>query len=841
MGRTCRTVAVGLVFAAMLMVAPGTAQEDGDGTDIAYSKEIILPPDYDTFTPPAEVGGTYADPIFGTVVTRMTVHPADRRTMAEVTNSEISYFNYDGSIFIAGSEMGKGCLYDGRTGAAIKELPGAALRPWNVRWSTDPGKFYQYDANEVRLVNVDDLSATVLHKFDEYTQIGPAGGEGDVDDNCRYWCLDGGGRLFVYDLINDVKGPESPFVFDRSIDYASVTSSGEYVAVLWRTSGTQRYAGTELYDRDWNFVRQLLPWSSHSEFAYDQDHNEILVCAAAFKFDDFTKAAGVNPGDIISVRMSDGKVTRLLEMPKWSHQMYSACNTVTTPQYVYMSLVSRGYNPTETWFPYYGEILEVPTDGSQQIRRLLHHRSREMPGVSQKGTQPDFCINRQGDRIIYKSNYGTPYTDLYMFDVTPRETEEQAPAAPGEQAAAPAGLNPAAINSRGVLVPPEYGTWQPPRDVLASFLDPTFGTHLVRMTVATDAPSGMAEVTNSEISYFNADGTLVAATDERGWGYLYDGVTGAKVKEFGNGTMRPWWMRWSGDPRRFYKYEGNEIRLYNADDLSNEVVQRFGEYTEIGPAGGEGDLSDDRRFWALDGDGRELFVYDLVERKKGPVAPFPFDGKAIDYVAMTCSGDYVLVLWRQTGKERFNGTEVYDRDWNFQRQLAPYCPHLEPAYNGQGEEIIVCAAYHQNEEFLAGSGAQAGDIISIRLSDGKITPLLDMTQWTHQCYSACNSVTTPGYVYASLAGRGMDPSQNWWPYYGEIVEIPTDGSGQVRRLAHTRTDPQHGRFKADIDAKLCVNPQGTRIIFQSNVGQVKPDLYLLDIPPRDQTTPAPAQ
>lgn len=409
----------------------GTPPAPGDlPDDPMTSTACILPPDYDTFAPPAEVGATYTDPVFGTVVTRVTVALEDRRTAAEVTNSEPCYFNADGSLFIAGDEWGKGCLYDGRTGAVVQQLEGREFRPWNVRWSADPDYMYQYVGNELRRVNARDLTHEVVHAFDEYTEIGPAGGEGDVDDACRYWLLDGNGtEMFVYDFEENEKGPVSPFPVDfKAIDYATVTSSGEYVVVLWRARSLERYNGIELYDRDWNFQRQLVPWCTHIEFGFDENGDEILVTAADYGFPEFTSAAGVNPGDIISVRLSDGHIRRLLTMPKWCHAMYSSCNSPTTPGYVYVSFTDRGFDPTETWFPYYGEIIEIPTDGSEQIRRLLHHRSRELEGMSQKATQPDFCVNRQGDVIFFKSNQGQTKTDLYMFQVPPRQGPE-APAA----------------------------------------------------------------------------------------------------------------------------------------------------------------------------------------------------------------------------------------------------------------------------------------------------------------------------------------------------------------------------------------------------------------------------
>ncbi len=454
-------LAIVMVAGASWLYANGG---DGAAGDAMTSTAVIVPPDYATFQPPTEAGESYIDPVFGTKITRVTVQRPDRRTMAEVTNSEICYFSSDGSLFIAADEWGKGCLYDGRSGAVVRQLEGVEFRPWHVRWSADRDRFYQYVGREIRLVNAHDLTHEVLHSFDEYTEIGPAGGEGDVDDSCRYWCLDGDGReMFVYDLVERTKGPVSPFPVDfKAIDYATVTSSGDYVAVLWRANGYERYNGTELYDRNWNFQRQLAPWCHHVEFAYDGNGDEIMVCGAGFKAEEFTEPAGVNPGDIIAIRLRDGHVSRLLTMPKWCHQMYSTCNTLSTPQYIYMSLTDRGFDPTETWFPYYGEIIEIPTDGSERIRRLVHHRSHEVAGMSQKATQPDFCINRQGDRIFFKSNMGQMKTDLYMFEITPRDEGDRALAPP---AASEDGINWAHVLSTLTLIPPDWETWQPPREV----------------------------------------------------------------------------------------------------------------------------------------------------------------------------------------------------------------------------------------------------------------------------------------------------------------------------------------------------------------------------------------
>jgi hypothetical protein len=77
-------------------------------------------------------------------------------------------------------------------------------------------------------------------------------------------------------------------------------------------------------------------------------------------------------------------------------------------------------DPETTWHPFWGEILEIPTDGSGQIRRLVHHRTRSVPGRSTKYWQPDFVVNRQGTKIIYRSVYLSRNGDIFMFDVGDR-------------------------------------------------------------------------------------------------------------------------------------------------------------------------------------------------------------------------------------------------------------------------------------------------------------------------------------------------------------------------------------------------------------------------------------
>lgn len=418
------------------------------------SNATIIPPNYHTFAGPDKSGDSYVDPVFGTIVKRITDSGkwAPNGNGGEVANSEIAYFNIDDSFFmvseivkIDGNNRNANVLYDGRTGEFIKILGSDNLRPWWCRWAVadrykkngsyvhfDPVRhFYKYEGNEVRLYNVHNLSHVVLHKFTEYNEIGPAGGEGDISLDGRYWLLDGDDReLFLYDLIDDIKYPASTFDLGTlgsegsavGVDYGAVSALGNYIIVSWSYEASEdRYRGLELYDKNWKFIRQLHPEIGHWMRGIDAFGDEVIYCSAGFGVQEFWHRHNVDPGDYVSVRLKDGYVRKLLDLPKWARHIASAVSIWNNPNYTYVAYRACTADPAEFWAPYWGEIVEIPTDGSQKARRLVHHRTRKIDGQSQRFYQPDFNVNHAGNVIIYRSAYTHDYCDLYMFHFAPRE------------------------------------------------------------------------------------------------------------------------------------------------------------------------------------------------------------------------------------------------------------------------------------------------------------------------------------------------------------------------------------------------------------------------------------
>lgn len=415
---------------------------------------VIKPPALHTFNPPNGAGTTYIDLAFGTRITRITDNTSfDRFVLGGyLGNSEICYFNQDGSYFIA-AENDKtngritAYLYNGKTGEQIRAI--GHFEPYFIRWPlTDRYKknsayvrfetashFYKYDGNELQLWDVKTPGHfVVIRTFSEYTKIGPAGGEGDISHDGRYWVLDGDAtEMFVYDLVDDIKYPVSTFDVGSlgskgstvGVDYAAISPRGNYIILSWGTEAGagKRYAGIELYDKDWRFVRQLHPSIVHWDSGIDAFGDEVIYTVVTHDFPEVFEACGAVPGDIVSVRLADGFQRLLKHIPLWAHMTISACNSVTNGAYIYVSYQNRSDDPDKLWSPFWDEVIEIPTDGSQAVRRLLHHRSHYVPGQSAKYYQPDAMVNRQGSKLIYRSTHNTGIGDLYMIDINARAVD----------------------------------------------------------------------------------------------------------------------------------------------------------------------------------------------------------------------------------------------------------------------------------------------------------------------------------------------------------------------------------------------------------------------------------
>ena len=156
------------------------------------------------------------------------------------------------------------------------------------------------------------------------------------------------------------------------------------------------------------------------------------------------------------------------------------------------------------------------------------------------------------------------------------------------------------------------------------FVDPTFGTCLVRVTDRTkdlsadDASTGMVNE-YARVQSFNADGSRLLAYSNDGWWYLYDAQTLEPLGELPLG-IEPRWD--AEDPALIYYNDEMRLMSYNVASGATAEIHNFaGDFPDQDLAAVwtkfEGRPSRDRRYWGLMAEDQEwlpvaFVVYDRL-------------------------------------------------------------------------------------------------------------------------------------------------------------------------------------------------------------------------------------
>ena len=399
--------------AAFLAVSPITL---ADVTDT----QSHPPPSYDTLEPPTK-GGTYTDPAFATSIKRLSdaMNSTDNASRGGLTSVATEYstaspFNSNNSrlILIHQSYFG---LYDG-SGNYVGDLPFAVNASTEPRWSrTDPNVLYYVKGNSLMKLDVASGAMSTVKTFSEYSKISGKG-ESDISRDGDHFVFAGDDRhVFVYEISSGTKGQAldtSGHAFDQL--YIAPNNS---VLVGWNASGSGRYNGVELFDRNMGFQRQLTHAIGHMHLTRDTNGDDVLVWTNS---DDAQPIANCQNG-IVKVRLSDARQTCLLQLD-WSLAVHITAGDGNGWAIVETYAPSNPFPQSSAWAPYTNEIVQVKLDGSE-TRRLLHHRSRPFDSYSY---QPKATVSRDGTKLAFTSNYYLPkllgypaqYTDAYLVTLS---------------------------------------------------------------------------------------------------------------------------------------------------------------------------------------------------------------------------------------------------------------------------------------------------------------------------------------------------------------------------------------------------------------------------------------
>jgi len=403
-------------------------------TSSSTSSSSVAPANYDSFQPPSGIGATYTDPDFGTVVKRLSdaMNMTDNAGHGGLTTVTTEYptaspFNRDNSRLILQHASYYG-LYDG-SGAYLRDLPFAVNASTEPRWSrTDPNTLFYVSGNSLMKLDVPSGSPSVVHTFSEYGTISGKG-ESDISRDGDHFVFAGDDRfVFVYEISSGAKGQ----VLDTAGHAFNnlYIASNNSVALGWIASGSGRYNGVELFDRNMNFQRQLTHAIGHMHLTTDTNGAEVIVWTNS---DDAQPIANCQNG-IVKVRLSDAQQTCLLQLD-WSLAVHITAADGNGWAFVETYAPSDPFPQSPAWAPYTNEILRVKLDGSQ-IERLVHHRSRPHDSYVY---QPKATVSRDGSKMVFTSNdnlqqilgYPSLYADVYLVNVAGSTT------APAESSPAP--------------------------------------------------------------------------------------------------------------------------------------------------------------------------------------------------------------------------------------------------------------------------------------------------------------------------------------------------------------------------------------------------------------------
>jgi hypothetical protein len=352
-----------------------------------------------------------------------------------------------------------------------------------------------------------------------------------------------------------------------------------------------------------------------------------------------------------------------------------------------------------------------------------------------------------------------------------------------------------------------------------SYIDPIFNTKITRITDATKTlDPGYGDTRNvinivpeyPTICAFDPSDSYFILQHFSNYGlYKADG-TYVKHLSFIAASFEPRW--YSNNILLFIV--NNEIRAYYINEDKIEAWYTFKEYSKIS-AKGEGDISDSGHLITLVGDEREVFLFDLLNKKKSPGLHL----EGFDQL-YTLVGRVLVGYYKRNLPHRYHGIEMFDKDMNFIGQLTMSIGHMDiyrpPTGNIELASIIWASAAEVKDNY------NANDITKVYI-DGKREILINF-DWSLAQHVSCRNGRTAISTYAP---RGAKPN-DWKLYTDEVVLVEADKT--IKRVCHHLSKPIDDYVYTP---KIVLNRKATKALLSSNMGRQPwvnyADTYMIDL------------
>ncbi|RXJ45969.1 Ig-like domain-containing protein [Gelidibacter gilvus] len=337
----------------------------------------------------------FTDPVTGNKVTRISdedVFGCDCETLRH-NYSKNQPWNADGSLIKTDGSHAK--ILDGNTYEVLRTANPKSL------WSNiDPKVTFETAQNKFYKNNIDTNKETVLRIFSEYETISIGYGEGNLSNDDRWIAFIGvngnNQTVLVYDILNDaIVG--SKFIGTASVDWVSVSQSGQFVVILYHNRGGGEYQGAKSYNRQMKNEVHLINSSEHADLGYDMAGNEVYVSVGRYE------------GHSLSYTRLDNGFTKGLWKSAWKPGdrgiagAHASTRNLKRPGWAYISTDQQAHDPLVYDAP--KEIFAIRLDNSETIERFGKHHTKFDGSKSPYNHETHPVPNRDGTKVIFASNW----------------------------------------------------------------------------------------------------------------------------------------------------------------------------------------------------------------------------------------------------------------------------------------------------------------------------------------------------------------------------------------------------------------------------------------------------
>jgi hypothetical protein len=363
----------------------------------------------------------------------------------------------------------------------------------------------------------------------------------------------------------------------------------------------------------------------------------------------------------------------------------------------------------------------------------------------------------------------------------------------------------------------------PPPPVLPragqTFVDPVFGTTILRVTDVRDGPNN--QVPYSYWPTFNRDNTRIMIGNTSGEGFLYD----FDPINFRIANKRPLWTTlpdgglpivedaiWSGINRNIiYGHAGSRLWKYNVATRSYTLLHDFAPQV---PNLWQMSRSLDDNVFCFTWQDAQYTYKGWVCWRRDTNQVWRRQQAKIDELKVDKTGRYVHVSLITSGAGVVEG-QVIDLQTNSIVNLRDNQPDFNPGHADMGRNMIVGVENWENR------------LLGRRLSTPRsFWVVWDFANdWSQDYHVSLLEQRDRWTLISSYIPDGISPGSG--PFHNEIFAVRTNGSQQVRRLAH-----HHSVVREYSDSpRANISRDGRFVAFTSNWGgTAQNDVFIVRVP-----------